>query len=63
MIEFVEVDSGRVLGTADVQRGEVLLTGVAVSIRGTRRNRDATPEQFVERYSDWSNGYVLARCT
>ncbi len=36
-------------------------TSLVRSILGTEYSRRMTPQQWIEHYSDWSNGYISSR--
>lgn len=57
MIKFTD-QRGLPVGTALLDRGRLVLDGVAVQLRETPHGKAQTPEEFYARYAEWSNGYL-----
>lgn len=61
MIEFTEVSSGESLGTVELKNGKLTGPVHLQSMVQAWRRQAKSPEEFMEFYSDWSNGYIMSK--
>lgn len=60
VIRFTTAD-GKPLGDVRIQDGKLDPDPAVASIAESWTAMRKTPEQFVKRYRDWSNGYVVSK--
>lgn len=61
MIEFTEVSTGGSHGTVELKGGKLITRGYLSSRVQAWLRQGKTPAEFMEYYSDWSNGYVMSK--
>ena len=58
MIEFKEVSTGEAVGNVDLLDGKLKADPALQSIVDAWERQDKTPEEFMQFYGSWSNGYL-----
>lgn len=61
MIEFIEVQSKESLGTVELTDGKLVGPVHLRSMIQAWMRQDKAPEEFMEFYSSWSNGYIESK--